>query len=104
MILEKILCRLRETFRPRPKFQNGMALVTVGRVTILIFETPEDRIETTEALIRGNKTHPYGTRMTFSDPDVPREERRAALVKIRKRYPPHPRTTLVSIEPNKSAS
>jgi hypothetical protein len=66
--------------------QNGMDLVTVGRVTVLVFESAEQRKSIGELL--ATTDNELCTRIAVADlGNVPEAEIRAALEEARRRYP-----------------
>jgi hypothetical protein len=68
---------------PEP-MKDGVALPRYGRVSILVFDTPEQRKRIGELLANAPD---YCTRIAISDDAVPDEERQRALDAARIDYP-----------------
>ena len=69
------------------KFKNGVALVQVGRVSVLVFNSPEVCKSTGRLLVNGVKGNPQMTRLAMAPDITTVKEMRAALRKIEKDFP-----------------
>lgn len=67
--------------------KNGIALVQVGRVSVLVCETPEHAKSVGKLLVNGVKGNPSMTRIAFAPDNASTKELSAALKKTREKYP-----------------